>query len=141
MVEIRTVTTLRAKAEEIRASIIGYEKRLAQARADLAHVTAAITIFEASGDPKDMSRYVDLHRLFRYGEVGAICNEALAAKGELDTRQLAQHVMAVKGLDTDDKELAKSLTLRIVHALRRQERRGKIWGAGKRKGVRVWRLN
>jgi hypothetical protein len=30
------------------ASIANYEKKLAQARPDLAHITAAITIFEAS---------------------------------------------------------------------------------------------
>jgi hypothetical protein len=36
MAEIRTVTTLRSKRAEILASISLYEKRLAQARADLA---------------------------------------------------------------------------------------------------------
>ena len=64
MVEIRTVTTLRAKRTEIRASISLYEKRLAQARADLAHVTACIAIFEASGETDDLSSYVDTHRMF-----------------------------------------------------------------------------
>jgi hypothetical protein len=41
MAEIRTVTTLRRKRDEISASIRLYEKKLEQARADLAHVTAA----------------------------------------------------------------------------------------------------
>ena len=59
MSEIRTVTTLRSKRAEILASISLYEKRLAQARADLAHVTACITIFEASGDGEDVSSYVE----------------------------------------------------------------------------------
>jgi hypothetical protein len=31
-----------------------YEKRLAQARADLARITATITIFEASGDVEEI---------------------------------------------------------------------------------------
>jgi hypothetical protein len=35
MAEIRTVTTLRSKRAEILASIAQYEKRIAQARADL----------------------------------------------------------------------------------------------------------
>jgi hypothetical protein len=48
MPEIRTVTTLKRKREEIAASIKLYEKQIAQARSDLAHVTAAIRIFEAS---------------------------------------------------------------------------------------------
>jgi hypothetical protein len=34
-------------------SIKLYEKQIAQARSDLAHVTAAIRIFEASGKPSD----------------------------------------------------------------------------------------
>src|ERR1019366_7940933 len=42
MAEIRTVTTLRSKRAEIIAAIANYEKKLSQARADLAHITAAI---------------------------------------------------------------------------------------------------
>lgn len=49
--------------------------------------------------------------------------------------------MSEKGLDTGDKVLAKTLTLKIVHALRQQEKRGKVLGMGKRKGVRVWGLS
>jgi hypothetical protein len=48
MGEIRTVTTLRAKREEISASVKLYEDRIKQARPDLAHVNACIKIFEAS---------------------------------------------------------------------------------------------
>ena len=46
MAEIRTVTTLRRKREEIRRTIIAYDERLAEAKADLAHISAAITVFE-----------------------------------------------------------------------------------------------
>jgi hypothetical protein len=67
--EIRTVTTLRSKRAEILASISLYEKRLAQARADPAHVTACIAIFEASGDGEELSSYVDTHRMFAQGEI------------------------------------------------------------------------
>jgi len=58
MSEIRTVTTLRSKREEIISSIKLYEERIKQARADLAHVTDCIKIFEASGDTHDMPKYV-----------------------------------------------------------------------------------
>jgi hypothetical protein len=64
MAEIRTVTTLRYKRAEIENSISDYEKRLEQAHSDLAHINAAIAIFEASGDPKGFPAYVDVHRLF-----------------------------------------------------------------------------
>jgi hypothetical protein len=68
MAEIRTVTTLQRKRKQIAASIKLYEKQLAQARSDLAHVEATIRIFAASGRPADIARYVDTYRLFRRGE-------------------------------------------------------------------------
>ena len=55
MSEIRTVTTLRRKRDEIVSSIRLYERQLEQARADLVHIQAAIRLFEASGDPKKHS--------------------------------------------------------------------------------------
>jgi hypothetical protein len=42
MAEIRTLTTLNYKRDEIGHSIHLYERQLEQARAELAHVTAAI---------------------------------------------------------------------------------------------------
>ncbi len=88
MGEIRTVTTSRAKREEIIHSIRLYEKQIAQARADLMHITAAIRIFE-------MSRYVDTYRMFKRGEPIDLCKEVLAS-GPKSTRELALHVMAAK---------------------------------------------
>ena len=139
MAEIRTVTTLRSKRAEILASITQYEKRIAQARADLAHVSACIAIFEASGEPEEISSYVDTHRLFARGEMMALCREALAS-GPKTTKELALHVMAAKGMDTGDKVLAHALAQRMIHALRQQWRRGGLADAGKEKGVRVWTI-
>jgi hypothetical protein len=67
--EIRTVTTLRSKKAEIVASIAHYEKRIAQARADLSHVNTCIALFEVSGEPSAVTAYVDTHRLFARGEL------------------------------------------------------------------------
>ncbi len=47
MSKIRTVTTVRHKRDGNSAVIGVYEKKSAQARSDLAHVTSAIRIFEA----------------------------------------------------------------------------------------------
>jgi hypothetical protein len=139
MAEIRTVTTLRSKAEEIMAAISGYERRLAQARADLAHIQAAITLFEASGEPGDIAPYVDVHRLFAHREPAALCKKALA-EGPKDTRQLAIYVMRAKGLDTGDKVLAKAISYRLIHMLRGQRLRGHIVAIAKRKGAWIWGL-
>ena len=54
MAEIRTVTTLRSKRDEILSSIKAYERHVEQAKADLAHINAVLRLFEATGDPKDM---------------------------------------------------------------------------------------
>ena len=64
MAEIRTVTTLRSKRDEIAVTVEKYEQLWAPSL-DLAHIEAAISIFEASGDPKGVPAYVDVHHLFR----------------------------------------------------------------------------
>ena len=79
MGEIRTVTTLVKKRDEIRASIRMYEKRLEQAKSDLAHVCAVLRLFEVSGRGQDLARYMDSYRLFKRGEPWAICAAALAS--------------------------------------------------------------
>lgn len=138
MAEIRTVTTLRHKRDQIEAAIDNYEKRLAQARADLAHVNACIVIFEASGEAEAMKPYTDIHRLYRRGEMIVLCKEALAAKGEMTTRELAIHVLKAKGLDAGDKVLAKAVANRLIHALRMQAERGTLRASGRRGNVRLW---
>ena len=116
------------------------KRELAQARADIARMTAAITIFEASGDVEEIPPYVDIHRCFKHSEAISLCKEALAS-GPLNTRQLALRVMAAKGLDTGDKVLAKAVAARLIHALRQQCRRGLIDGTEKHLGARVWALS
>ena len=140
MTEIRTVTTLTAKRAEIISSIANYEKRIAQARADLSHVNACIALFEVSGEPGAVPPYVDTHRLFARGELMTLCKQALAS-GPKTTKELALRVMASKGLDTGDKVLAHAMATRLIHALRQQWRRGLISGDGKVKGARMWALN
>jgi hypothetical protein len=139
MAEIRTVTTLRYKRDEIEKSIANYEKRLAQARSDLSHINAAISIFEASGDPKGFPAYVDIHRLLKRGEPIALCKQALV-EGPMSTRQLALYVMKAKGLDQGDKVLAKSIGFRLIHALIKQAQRGNVVALGKHKAARIWEL-
>ncbi len=139
MSEIRTVTTLKSKRDEILLSLRLYEGRIKQARADLAHINAAIKIFEASGDRQEMGRYVDTHRLMKRGEPTELCKEALAS-GPKSTRELALHVMEAKGLDTGDKVLAKAVAAQLIHSLRMQSLRGRIVRDGKKGAALVWRL-
>lgn len=140
MAEIRTVTTLKRKRDEIQDSIKLYERQLAQAKSDLAHVQAAIRIFEASGDPKGMPRYVDTYRLYKKGEMWTLCQQALAGGAELTTRELAIGVMGAKGLDAGDMVLVKGIGQQLIHILRMRQKTGRLLMNGKRVGVSVWQL-
>ena len=50
MVEIRTVTTFKSERDEITRAIVNYENNIAQAIVSLAHINAAILIFEIGED-------------------------------------------------------------------------------------------
>jgi hypothetical protein len=141
MAEIRTVTTLSAKRDEIVSSIKHYEKKLEQAKADLSHILATIRIFEVSGgDPESIPNYMDLTRLFRHGEAWKLCKAALEANGAMTTKELASDLMRVKGLASGDKVLERGLGQKLVNSLLKQQLRGKVTRVGKRKGVIIWRL-
>lgn len=142
--EIRTVTTLTAKRDEILRVIAGYETKLAQARADLAAVSAAIVVLERR-EAFEARPYDDLSHLFRYGELGSLCLAALS-DGPLSTLAVAAKVAAAKGFDTDDKVLLKSLCYSVVASLRSMEQRRKVRDggsfhpSGRRKRSRFWML-
>lgn len=131
MAEIRTVTTLRAKRDEIARVIAGYEGRLEKVRADLAHVEATIAIFESADN---------VQRLFRHGEAVAICKAALR-QGPLKTRQLVLHIMEAKELNATDTALAKTIAKRLINTLGQLRRRGVVIGTGKAKSARLWSLS
>lgn len=139
MAEIRTVTTLRRKQHQIEAAITDYEKRLMQARADLEHINATIAIFEASGNTNTLASYVDLQRLFKSGELAAMCKAALA-DGPKDTREIAAYTVEAKGLDAGDNVLAKAIMRRLNYTLRVQARGGTLIVIGRYKDAYIWRL-
>lgn len=95
---VRTVITLRHKRDEILASIKLHERQPEQANFDQARVLAAIRIFEARGDPKDLGRYMDVHRPFKRGATCAISQAGLEARGPLTIRELTAGSMKSKGL-------------------------------------------
>ena len=140
MAEIRTVTTLRRKRDEIRRTIRDYEKRLYQAQADLAHIAAAIAIFEGhKGQNTELPAYADMKRLFRYGEGVKMAREALAS-GPKTTRELAAYIIQAKGLDSRDHVLCKVVCRRIIHSLRRQHQLGKLLVVGKKQAAIIWQI-
>jgi len=140
MAEIRTVTTLRKKRDEIRRTIRDYERKLDQARADLAAIAAAIAIFEGDrGKGTVLPVYGDLKRLFRRSEGFRLAQEALAS-GPKTTRELAAYIAAAKGLDARDAVMRKVICRKIIHQLRKQAQQGKLEIAGRKQAALIWKL-
>lgn len=135
----QVINTLRTKAEELSAHIKRLERALQQAKADLAHINASVMLFEAPSEGSEFPLHFNLGRLYRVREIGKLCQEALAT-GPKDTRELALHAIRAKGFDETDKHLRASIQLRIVNAMRMQEKRGKVLRVGKRSGAIVWGL-
>jgi hypothetical protein len=97
-------------------------------------------VFEAE-DTRDFQAYIDVHRIFSHREKWPLCEAALREHGPMTTKELALHLMAAKGLDTDDNVLARTIANRLIHSLRMQAMRGRVLMDGKRKGVCVWAIN
>jgi hypothetical protein len=138
MADPQIVTTLRRKRDEIEAVILTYESKIEDARRDLAAVVATLRLFELTGEPLQFPAYAAIGRLWKRGEMVAVCRQALTAEGPLDTRELAVRVLRAKGLDENDRVLRQTVTFRIVQALSIAAKRGRFGSEGKRKGVRVW---
>jgi hypothetical protein len=112
MAESRTIETLEKKRDEILRAIAGYEEKIGQAQADLAHLNATISIFGTSYEGHATRPYVNLAGLFKRGEMVAIAKAALA-NGPQNTRELSAAVLKAKGLDPGDRVLAKAIGHRL----------------------------
>lgn len=134
------VNTLTAKRDEIEAHIRELRRQLAAAERDLSSVTAVLALYDLS--PATTTRfpaYANLNRLFAYGEMFGLCKAAIAEAGKpLTTREIALAVIRAKGWDEGDRMLRKAVAYRLIQSLTRAATQGRIMGAGKRGGVRVW---
>lgn len=139
MADPQILTTLRRKRDNIERGIAAYEKKIKQARRDLANVNATLHLFRIEDRNPQAPVYVDTARLFPRGDLVNICKAALEKEGPLDTRELALRVVQARALDEGDTVLRQAITFRIVQALRLQVKRGKLERLGKRRGVIVWR--
>ena len=80
MAEPQIVTTLTRKRDEIEAAIIAYEKRIADAKRDLAAVAATLRLFEMNGEPQQFPAYASIGRLWKRGELSAVVGPHWRAK-------------------------------------------------------------
>ncbi|TRD14536.1 hypothetical protein [Palleronia caenipelagi] len=129
------IQTLNRKRAEILGAIKRHEAQIAQAKHDLAHINATLKILDG---PSDGSRaYIVSQGFFAKGEIAEICQRHLA-DGPLNTRELAERVMAEKGLEITDTPLRNSVVYKVVQALRHARRRDAVRMLEKRKGCCVW---
>lgn len=141
MAERHVVSTLRSKRDELERTIASYEKATEAARRDLAHVNATLQLFERDGVQASYTSRISLIRVFKRGEIFALCKAELAESPDgVDTRELARAVLRAKGMDENDAVLRKALAWSVINVMRAQYRRGKVGDAGRRRGVRLWSL-
>lgn len=87
-------TTLLLKKAEVEAQIVSLTNRLAEARADLVHVIAAVCLFDPTLVDRPATVYHSVTRAMSRKDVLALCLAALEASPEpLSTRDLACHVI------------------------------------------------
>jgi len=136
MADMLVVQTLTEKRAEVLGQIKAYEAQIAAAKHDLAHVNATIELFAAP--ERQRVRYIVSHGFFKKGEIADICVRHLGVDAELTTRELAERVMAERGLDISDTALRNSVVFKVVQALRHAKRRKFVRMVEKRKGMCIW---
>jgi hypothetical protein len=130
MEQPQVLNTLATKRAEIQAYITSLERDLEQARRDLSAVLATEKVF--SGEGVVPKAYLNLSKVFPRNEIPKLIWPVIeAATAPLSTRDLAAHVIAVKGLDAQDRHLRKALAYKIVQIVRRWERQGRVKRLGK----------
>lgn len=132
---------LRQRAGDLDRRIQSYARSIDLLQADLATMRAMMSFQERAVTPADYLPHLSPRRLFKRNEVRDACLEALQEHGSaLDTRQLAQHAMTKKGMDTEDVIIRKKIVFSVQQAMKTARRKGFVRSAGKRKGVVLWAL-
>lgn len=128
MADPHVLTGLMAKRAEIAGRIEHLQDQLRQLVIDLDHIDASIHIFDPSIELEDIkARPVPApYHAFR-GQVTRIVLTTLKnAKKPLTTQDIAQRVMAERGLDTANVRLLKTMTKRAGACLRNLQQQGAV---------------
>lgn len=121
-----TVSGLISKRAEIAGKIEHLQNELRQLVIDLDNVDHTIHLFDPSIELEEISKrpVPPRHQAFK-GEVTRIVLTTLKnAKRPLTSQELAQRVMAERGLDTSNERLLKLMMKRTGACLRHWEKRG-----------------
>jgi hypothetical protein len=119
MAEPQVLSTLKRKRSDIQTYIRDLEKRLEQAKHDLAYVNSTIRLFEVGDGPPQFPVHVDFKGLYRKGELTRLCLEALESFPDSSgtSREIAAYIVKQKGWDATDRPLAISVGYSAVSTL------------------------
>jgi hypothetical protein len=142
MAERHVLAGLIAKRAEIAGKIEHTRDQLRQLVIDLDHIDAAIHLFGPSIELEEIkARPVPpKHQAFR-GQVTRIVLTTLRnAKKPLTTQDIAQRVMAERGLDTSNARLLKTMAKRTGACLRNLQKQGAVSGQPGPGQFMLWEL-
>jgi hypothetical protein len=142
MADSHVITALVKKRAELAGRIEHLQDRLRQAVIDLDNVDATIHLFDPTVELAEIkARPVPpRHHAFR-GEVSRIVLTTLRnAKRPLTTAEIAQRVMAERGLDTANTRLLKVIAKRTGACLRDQRKRGVVRSEVGTEGLLIWKV-
>ena len=127
------------KRKEIQTYIGSLERGLEKARRDLSAIIVTEHVFQAKGP--NVTAYMELSFLFPRHELPRLARAAMEANPDgITAPQIASHVIAVKGLNADDRHLRRSIGYKIVQIMRRWEKERKAVREKKVGMAIVWRL-
>lgn len=141
MAEPHVISALRNKRSELGGVVSQLERRLAQHRADLAHLDATMRLFDPDIRPEEVRSKQQRARSawFRPGEcLRLIYDELRDAPQPVTTRELAERVMRAKAVPIADDRRRALIQKTILGSLNRaKEAIARIETAG----VVSWQLN
>ena len=119
MAELQVVDALRSKRSELVGLMSRLEQQLAQHRGSLAHLDATMRLFDPDMLSQDTSPAPQWERVswFGPGECRRLIHDVLRdAPQPLATRELAERIMAAKGIPAVDDHRTRALIQKTVLA-------------------------
>ena len=114
MAELHIVKNLADKRKEIQAYIGSLERDLEKARRDLSAIIVTEHVFQAKGP--NVTAYMELSFLFPRHELPRLARAAMEANPDGHNRPSnCSHVIAVKGLNADDRHLRRSISTASIY--------------------------
>jgi hypothetical protein len=122
MAELHVIGALRNKRSELAGTLRQIEQQLVQQRANLAHLDATMRLFDATIRPQDIRPRQPRERnaWFRPGEcLRLIYDELRETTQPVTTRELAERIMRIKAIPTDDNNRRERIQKTLLASLNR----------------------